>query len=90
MHTPDIILSPLTKFRFEVAVRERRIKRADYHRTRLTLALNDGTTLDLGTEAEAIIALRCLTSAAHAGKTPLDAREAERRAASATHGGIRI
>jgi hypothetical protein len=88
MQTPDIILTPLTKFRFEVAVRERRIRRADYHRTRLTLTLNDSTTLDLATEAEAIIALRCLTSAAHAGKTPAEAREAERKAA--THRGVKV
>jgi hypothetical protein len=86
MQEPDLVLTPMTKLRVQVAVRERRVRRADYARTTLTLTLNDGTVLKLRDETEIIIGLRCLTSGAHAGMTPLEARAAERSAANKAAG----
>ena len=81
-------LTPLTKFRIEVAVNERRVRRADYAATLLALTLSDGTMLKLQSEHEVLIALRCLTSAAHAGLSPVEARAAERDAAARATAGI--
>lgn len=81
---PPLTLTPLTKFRVQVALDQKRVRRADYTRYVLALTLNDGTMLKLSGEAEVIIALRCLTSGAHAGLSPSAARAAEREAAAAS------
>jgi hypothetical protein len=86
MQEPELVLMPLIKLRVEVALREKRVRRADYLRTTLTLTLNDGSVLHLHDETEVIIALRCLTSGSHAGMSPLDARAAERAATNAAAG----
>jgi hypothetical protein len=82
MQETDLVLTPLSKLRVYVALHEKRVRRADYSRTFLALTLSDGTVLQLHDEAEVIIALRCLTSGAHAGMTPIEARAAERAAAN--------
>lgn len=85
---PDvpIVLSPYTKFRVQVALQERRIRRADYYNYALAITLTDGTRLILENEHETIIALRCLTSGAHAGMSANDARAAEREATMKAQG----
>jgi hypothetical protein len=88
--TPTLMLAPLTKFRLKVALNEKRIRRADYARAVLALTLSDGTLLKLSTESEVLIAVRCLTSAAHAGLSPLDARAAEREAAERATTGVKV
>ena len=82
--TLPLTLTPLSRFRMQVALDQHRIRRADYMREVVALTLNDGTTLQLASEAEVLIALRCLTSGAHAGMTPVEARAAERAAATAS------
>ena len=86
---PPLTLSPLTRFRITVALNEKRVRRADYARAVLALTLSDGTLLKLSTENEVLIAVRCLTSAAHAGLSPLDARAAEREAAERATTGVK-
>jgi len=75
-----LTLTPMLKFRVQVALRQKRIRRADYTSAMLAFTLTDGTVLKLTSEPEVLIALRCLTSAAHAGMTPFEARAAERSA----------
>lgn len=82
--TAPITLTPLSRFRVQVALDQHRIRRADYMRDQVALTLTDGTMLRLSSEAEVLIALRCLTSGAHAGMSPADARAAERAAAEAS------
>lgn len=89
MPDPVLSLTPLTRFRVQVAVNERRIRRADYTSTVLALTLSDGTMLKLATEHEVIIALRAMTSAAHAGLSPVSARAAEREAAGRATAGVK-
>ena len=86
---PPITLTPLTKFRVQVAVSEQRVRRAVYTRHLLSLTLTDGTILKLSSEHEVIIALRCLTSAAHAGKSAIDARADERTATMRVTTGVK-
>lgn len=88
MPSTALSLSPLSKFRVQIALNEKRIRRADYTPTMLGLTLSDGTMLKLSTEHEVLIALRCLTSAAHAGMSPVDARAAERDAAARATTGV--
>lgn len=83
MADTPLTLSPLTRFRVHVAVEQKRIRRADYMASMVALTLTDGTMLKLASEAEVLIAVRCLTSAAHAGMNPAEARAAERAAAHA-------
>lgn len=77
-------LTPMSRFRVQVALDQHRIRRAEYMRNTVVLTLTDGTLLQLASEAEVLIALRCLTSAAHAGMSPEQARAAERSAAAST------
>ena len=79
-----LAITPLSRFRVQVALDQHRIRRAEYLRDFVALTLTDGTMLQLGSEGEVIIALRCLTSAAHAGMDPVQARAAERAASTAT------
>jgi hypothetical protein len=90
MATTALSLSPLSRFRVEVALNEKRVRRADFTPTMLGLTLSDGTLLKLGSEHEVLIALRCLTSGAHAGLTPVDARAAEREASARVTTGTKV
>jgi hypothetical protein len=78
MEEPELIISPLSRLRVIVALREKRIRHARFRRHHLEFTLNDSSVLTLRSENEIVIALRCLTSGAHAGKTPFDARFDER------------
>ncbi len=78
MEQPELVISPLSRLRVIAALRQQRVRHAHYHRYSLDLVLTDSSVLELRSEREIIIAMRCLTSGAHAGKNAFDARSEER------------
>jgi hypothetical protein len=89
MEVPPLSVTPYTKFKVAVAVYHKRVRHAAWSKHLLSLTLTDGTMIKLSSEAEILIAIRCLTSGAHAGKTPMEARNDEMLAARAVTTGVR-
>ena len=73
-----IRLTPLAMLQLEYAKRVGRIRGIKIAKTFVGLQLTDGSILKLTSEDMAWAAIRAMTSAAHAGKTPRQARDAER------------
>lgn len=71
-------LTPLACVHLGHAVHTHRLRRVEYTTTFAGLTLTDGTVIKICDEEQAWIAIRCLASSAHAGKTPAQARTDER------------
>lgn len=71
-------LTPLAMVKLDHALRTGRIRCITAARTFVGLQLTDGSILKVTSEDMAWAVIRSLASAAHAGLTPRQAREAER------------